>query len=50
MLLAVGVIDEPYWRDDPDLVLQSLTLEPNQRLVGVKSCAEWANDAEHTAF
>ncbi len=37
VLVAVGYIDEPIYRDDTDSVLQSLTLNHNQTLVGVRS-------------
>ena len=39
VLLAFGDIDDPDYRNDPDYVLQSLTLNHNQRLVGVRSAS-----------
>ncbi len=37
VLLAVGCIDNPKWRDKPDMGVTSFTLNHNQRLVGIKS-------------
>ncbi len=37
VLVAVGSIDEPSKRNDPDCVVTTLTLNHNQRLVGVRS-------------
>jgi hypothetical protein len=48
VLLAVGDIDDPDYRDDPDRVVTFLTLNPNQRLVGVKSRSEGSKDASHS--
>ena len=37
VLVAVDYIDDPSYRNDPDYVVTTLTLNHNQRLVGVRS-------------
>ena len=37
VLLSVGPIDEPHFRNDPRAVIKTLTLNNNQRLVGMQS-------------
>jgi hypothetical protein len=47
VLVAAGSIDLDWLRNDPYRVLSKLTLNHNQRLVGVKSSSsEWEN-AQH---
>ena len=50
VLVAAGPIDNPKARDDPDNVLQSLTLNHNQTLVGVKSYSHGYKWAKHFSF
>ncbi len=50
VLLAVGDIDDDNARNHPELVLQSLTLNHNQRLVGVKSRSGLRGWAQHCLF
>ena len=50
VLVAVGGIDDPDNRNDPDYVLQSFTLNHNQRLVGVRSGSGGYIRAEHYSF
>ena len=40
VLVATENIDDPKMRNHPNMVLQSLTLNHNQRLVGVKSYSD----------
>ena len=47
VLLAVGYIDIPDFRNHPDHVLQSFTLSHNQRLLGVKSYSWGIKEAWH---
>ncbi len=51
VLLAVGWIDDPYWREDTDtFVVTSLTLKHNQRIVGVRSKSSVLRLAKHYSF
>ncbi len=50
VILAVGAIVQPGYRYHPDYVFISLTLNHNQRLVGVKSSSDGDNKAEHRSF
>ena len=50
VLLAVGAIDNPDYRNHPKLVLQTLTLNHNQRLVGVRSGSGGKKMTEHDSF
>ncbi len=51
VLVAVGnFIDDPDRRNDSDFVLQSLTLNHNQRLVGVRSDSDGFKCARHYSF
>ncbi len=48
VLVVAGDIDSPSMRKDPRFVLKSLTLNHNQRLVGVKSCSGGLKWARHS--
>ncbi len=50
VLVAVGWIDIPNLIDDPDYVVTTLTLNHNQRLVGVKSWSWNRKKAIHLSF
>jgi hypothetical protein len=50
VLLAVGDIDDDDHRNDPDWVVTTLTLNHNQRLVGVKSYSYGEKWALHYSF
>ncbi len=50
VLVAVGEIDDPEERNNPKLELTTLTLNQNQRLVGMKSWAHGFKYAFHAAF
>ncbi len=50
VLVAVGLIEDDDFKDDEFRVVTSLTLNPNQRLVGVKSASNGLARAEHSKF
>jgi hypothetical protein len=50
VLLASGFIDHSDMRNDPDYVLQSFTLNHNQRLLGVCSGSGGDKDSSHYSF
>ncbi len=50
VLLKVGYIDNPDLRDDSDSVVTQLTLNQNQRLVGVKSASGGRKREFHWSF
>ncbi len=50
VLVAVGPIDDPDFRDWSDFEVTTLTLNHNQRLVGVKSSAGGYKSAYHYSF
>ena len=50
VLLAVDDIDTPSCRNHPDFVVTTLTLNHNQRLVGVRSDSAGMRDARHYSF
>jgi hypothetical protein len=51
VLVAVGPIDEPIWREDPEwMVVTTLTLNHNQRLLGIRSASTGFKEARHYSF
>ncbi len=50
VLLAVGLIDDPSYRNKTENVLTTLTLNHNQRLLGVKSYSTKSKYAKHLSF
>jgi hypothetical protein len=50
VLVSVSLIDDDDEEDHPDWVVTTLTLDHNQRLVGVKSSSGGEKKADHCSF
>jgi hypothetical protein len=50
VLVVTEYIDEPVYRNDPNWVVNTLTLKSNQRLVGIKSGSRGHKRAMHYSF
>ena len=50
VLVKVGEIDDPKFRNSPKFVVTTLTLNHNQRLLGIKSYSCGDKGARHLSF